>query len=376
MKTILSSIILFAVLAPGLPYYDAISTSSCTTEKVEKVALEGKHTREKKIKKEFQVNANSNLSINNSYGNVDITTWKENRVVIEVIIKTNGNDEEKVEEKLEDINVDFNQTSSGVSARTRFSKDKKSWWKQIFDGFENVNMQVNYIVRAPEGNHLDINNDYGGIYIDKTSGNAKISCDYGKIDIGELRGRSNYLNFDYTRNSRVGYVTNAEINADYSDYEIEEAEELMINADYTKSKIQKVARMEFNCDYGSIDVDKVKVLKGDGDYLTTKINRVFTSADLNLDYGSLSIEKVIKGARSVNINTDYTGVKIGYDNEMNFQFDVKTSYGGIDGLDGLNVQKRNQQNTSNSISGSYGSGNDGAQFNITTSYGSVKFSKE
>ena len=338
--------------------------------------MEGKHTREKKIKKEFQVSANSNLNINNSYGNVDITTWNENRVVIEVIIKTNGNDEEKVEEKLEDINVDFNQSSSGVSAKTRFSKENKSWWKQIFDGFDNVNMQVNYIVRAPEGNHLDINNDYGGIYIDKTTGNAKINCDYGKIDIGELRGRSNYLNFDYTRNSRVGYVTNAEINADYSDYEIEEAEELMINADYTKSKIQKVARMEFNCDYGSIDVDKVKVLKGDGDYLTTKINRVFTSADLNLDYGSLSIEKVIKGARSVNINTDYTGVKIGYDNEMNFQFDVKTSYGGIDGLDGLNVQKRNQQNTSNSISGSYGSGNDGAQFNITTSYGSVKFSKE
>ena len=74
--------------------------------------------------------------------------------------------------------------------------------------------------------------------------------------------------------------------------------------------------------------------------LTTKINRIFTSADINLDYGSLSIEKVIKGAKNISIDTDYAGVKLGFDNEMSFNFDVRTSYGSISGLDDLNVQKR------------------------------------
>ena len=374
MKTILSSILIFAVLAPGLPYFDTIKTTETCT--LEKKNLNGKHTREKKIKKEFNVNSNSNLSIDNSYGNIDITTWDEDRVVIEVIIKTNGNDEEKVQEKLDEINVDFNQSSSGVSAKTRFSKEDKSWWKSLTGGFDNVNMEVNYIVRAPEANNLDIENDYGGIYIDKTTGNAKISCDYGKIDIGELRGRSNYLNFDYTRSSRIGYVTNAEINADYSDYEIEEAEELLTSADYSKSKIGKVSKMTFNCDYGSVEIDKIKVLEGNGDYLTTKINRVFTSLDLNLDYGSFSVEKIIKGTRKVEINTDYAGVKLGYDSEMSFQFDVRTSYGGIKGLEDLQVQKRDQQNTSNSVSGYYGSQNSDTKINISTSYGSVSFNKQ
>ena len=374
MKTILSNILIFAVLAPGLPYFDANEArEECIVEKNE---FNGKHTREKKIKKEFNVSANSNLSIDNSYGNVDITTWDENRVVIEVIIKTNGNDEEKVQEKLEEINVDFDQSSASVSAKTRFSKEERSWWKSLVGGFDNVNMEVNYIIRAPERNNLDINNDYGGIYIDKTTGNTKISCDYGKMDIGELRGRSNYLYFDYTRSSRIGYVTNAEINADYSDYEIEEAEELLISADYSKSKIGKVTKMTFNCDYGSVEVDKVKVLEGNGDYLTTKINRVFTALDLNLDYGSLSIEKIIKGIRKVEINTDYAGIKLGYDREMSFQFDVKTSYGGIKGLEGLEIQKRDQQNSSNSVSGYYGSQNSDTQINISTSYGSVNFNKQ
>lgn len=372
MKTILSSLLFLAILAPDLPFTDHGLEGKDHLE----VGINiGKHSKEKTIKKEFNVSATSDLTIDNSYGNVDVTTWNENRVVIEVNIKTNGDDEDKVAEKLDNITVDFQQNSSGVVAKTEFSKEGKSWWKSLFDGFNNVNMEINYVVKAPIKNNLHLNNDYGGIYIDKTSGNTKINCDYGKIDIGELNGDSNYLNFDYTRNSRIGYVTNAEIRADYSDYEIEEAGSLKVNADYTNSKIDKVSRMEFSCDYGSLDVDKVKELKGSGDYLTTKINRVFTSVEVSMDYGSLSIQKIIKGAREVNINTDYTGVKIGYDNEMAFQFHVETSYGDVNGLDGLQINKRRQQNTSNEVSGYYGSENSGANFNISTSYGSVSFSK-
>lgn len=372
MKTILSSLLFLTILAPDIP---CIEHGLEVKDHVETVK-DGKHTKEKKIKKEFNVSANSDLTIDNSYGNVDVTTWNENRVVIEVTIKTNGDDEEKVAEKLDDIHVDFQQNSSGVTAKTEFSEEGKSWWKSLFDGFNNVNMEINYVIKAPVRNNLHLTNDYGGIYVDKTSGNTKINCDYGKIDIGELHGDSNYLNFDYTRNSRIGFVTNAEINADYSDYEVEEAESLKVNADYTDSKINKVSKMLFSCDYGSLNIDKVKVLKGSGDYLTVKINRLFTALDVSMDYGSLSIEKIIKGAREVNIETDYTGVKLGYDPEMAFQFHVETSYGDINGLDGLQVNKRKQENTSNEVSGYYGSENSGANFNISTNYGSVSFSKK
>ncbi len=376
MKTILSSLLLFGVLATNLPFFEEGKTSDCLEyAQTENRKMDGKHTRERKIKKEFSVSSNSNLEIDNSYGNIDITTWNENRIVIEVTIKTNGNDEDKVEDRLRTIDVNFDQNSSGVSAKTSFSKENRSWWKNLFDGFDNVNMEVNYVVKAPVGNNLNIDNDYGGIYIDKTSGDTKISCDYGKIDIGELNGNSNFLNFDYTRNSRVEKLTNAEINADYSDFEIGEANRVNLNADYTNSVFDKISMLEFSCDYGSLKIDKIKELRGSGDYLSTKINRLFTSANLDMDYGSLSIEKVIKGARSIQIDTDYTGVKIGYDNEMNFEFDVRTSYGGISGLEGLEVNRSNQKNTSKEVSGYYG-GKGGTQFQITTSYGSVEFSKK
>lgn len=363
MKAILYKLILAAVLIPGLTF--------CNND------LSGKHTKEKKITREFNVSANSNLKVDNSYGNIDISTWDQNRVVIEVFIKTNGNDPEKVQEKLDEIEVEFNQSSSGVSAKTHLSGGKSSsWWSNLFSGSSNVNMEINYIIKAPETNNVDLNNDYGGIYIDRLLGNSRITCDYGKIDILELRGDSNILDFDYTRNSRFGYIKNAEITADYSEFEVEEAENLKINADYTTTNLKKVSNLEFDADYGSINVEKVKRIIGNGDYLSTKIGRIFTSADLNVDYGSLSIDKIIKGARNIKIDSDYAGVKIGYDAGQAFNFNVEASYGNVKGLEEFQLQKRHDQNTKQSLQGYHLENNSGSMLTINTSYANVHFSKK
>ena len=136
MKALLYKILLAAVLLPGLTF--------CNND------LSGKHTKEKKISREFSVSASSNLKVDNSYGNIDISTWNQNKVVIEVFIKTNGNDPEKVQKKLDEIEVEFNQNSSGVSAKTHLSGDKSSsWWSNLFSGSSNVNMEINYVIRAP-----------------------------------------------------------------------------------------------------------------------------------------------------------------------------------------------------------------------------------
>ncbi|MFV8226856.1 hypothetical protein [Christiangramia aquimixticola] len=372
MKTILSSLLIFAVLAPVNYNWDAVPKDHSIYHSED---YRGKHTRKKKIQKEFKVSERSNLKINNSYGNIDITSWEENRVVIEVIITTNGDNLENVEEKLRDIHIDFNQSASGVSAKTQFNREERAWWKNIFDSSNNVNMEINYIVRVPVGNNLDLDNDYGGIYLDKTTGNTKISCDYGKLDIGELRGKYNELSFDYTRNSKIGYITQATIDADYSDYEVEEAKKLNINADYSNSRISKVERLEFNCDYGSIEIGKVKILEGNGDYLSTRINRIFEVADLNLDYGSLKIDKLVKGVSRIDIDTDYAGIKLGYDRELAFNFNVNSSYGNIRGTEDLNVKMNDKGTTTHKVSGSYGSGN-AAEISISSNYGNVNFIKQ
>ncbi|HSI70551.1 MAG TPA: hypothetical protein VK941_09980 [Gillisia sp.] len=367
MRTTLYKLLFILVLSPSLVF--------CTNFS-EPDAFKGRHTKEKKITKQFNVAPDALLKINNSYGNLDITTWDENRISIEVIIKTNGNDEQKVKEKLDEINVEFNQTTSGVSARTRFTKENSSWWSSLFSGSSNVNMEINYIVRAPATNNVDLSNDYGNIFLDKLTGNARISCDYGRMDIKELHGSNNQLNFDYSRNSQFGYINKAVINADYSEFTVDDAKSLKINADYTNSNIRRAEVVEFSCDYGSLTVDKVKRIAGSGDYLSTKIGDIHHSADLNMDYGSLAIGKVIRGAGEIKINSDYTGLKIGYDREHSFRFAINANYANVKGMEAFEINKQNQGNTSKSYEGFHLNNSGNGNINITSSYGSVSFQQQ
>ena len=42
--------------------------------------MDGKYTKTKTIKKEFNVNANATVDLDNKYGSIDIQTWDQNKV--------------------------------------------------------------------------------------------------------------------------------------------------------------------------------------------------------------------------------------------------------------------------------------------------------
>ena len=367
MKALLFNIFILAVMYPIIP---------CASVDPVVKELSGKHTKEKKISKSFNVSAADLLKIDNSYGNIDVSTWDQNKVQIDVVIKVNGNDEKKVKEKLEEIYVKFNQSSDGVTAKTYFDEERNSWWDVLFGEGNNLNMEVNYSIKAPVTNNVHLINDYGNIYLDKLKGNAKINCDYGSIEIGELLGDSNYINIDYSRNSHIGVVKTAVINADYSEFEIDDAKSIDLNADYSTSKINKVEYLKFSCDYGSLNVEKVRKIEGNADYLNTQIGQVYQSLDINLDYGNIEIDKIVKGAKAIKIDSDYAGIRIGYDQDQAFNFDINSSYGGVNGLDNFNIQKQRQESISKSFSGYYKSSGSAGNIIVNSSYGKITFQKK
>ena len=273
--------------------------------------MKGKYTKEKTIKREFDVNSDALLKVKNSYGNLNITSWDQNSVMIEVNIKTNGNNEERVQERLEQIDVDFDNSPGMVSAVTRFG-DRGSKWGWKWGKRNNVSVQVNYTIKLPVKNSVNLSNDYGNIYLDRVDGHAKISCDYGKMEIGELRGRNNELRFDYTSRSTFEYINSAQIFADYSGFTIEKAGNLIVRADYTNANIEKMENLEYASDYGSMEVGRANNVQGVGDYIGIKLGDVYGNVDVTSDYGSFKIDRMTPEAGDIRIQSDYTGIKIGY----------------------------------------------------------------
>lgn len=336
--------------------------------------LKGKYTKEKTIKKEYSVNSDALLKINNSYGNLTLTSWDQNRVEIEVHIKTNGNNEEKVQRKLDEITVDFDANSSMVSAKTIFDKNRSSWgWN--WGKNNNINMQINYTVKLPVKNSVHLSNDYGNISLDRIDGHAKIYCDYGRMDIGELHGRNNELNFDYTSKSTIDFMNSGKISADYSGFTIMKAGDLVISADYTNATVEKMDNLRYSSDYGNLEVGEANNVEGNGDYINVKLGTVRGNVDVNADYGSLRISKMAKDAGNVSIRTDYTGIKIGYDPQYHFDFEIITEYAGVSGKDDFEISISKEKSSERYYKGHYGSSGSGNNVSITSDYGSISFYK-
>lgn len=337
--------------------------------------LNGRHTKEKTIKKEFNVNSNALLHINNSYGNLNITSWNENRVVIEVNIKTSGNNEEKVQNKLDEISVDFEASKDRVSAETIFNNRSKGWgWS--WGNNNNVNMQINYTIKVPIKNNVDLNNDYGNIILDRIDGHAKINCDYGRLELGELYGRNNQLNFDYTSKSTIGYINSGEISADYSGFTIDKAGNLTVKADYTNASIGRMENLEYTSDYGNMDIEELNNIRGTGDYITVDLGTVHGNIDITADYGAIKIEELAPDAGNVVIRTDYTGIKIGYNPQYHFDFEITTSYASVNGKDDFTINVSTEKSSNKHYEGYYGSEGSGNRISLSSNYGGISFTKK
>jgi hypothetical protein len=354
MKTTLHKILFFLSVLPMI----AVANPNHGKDRYEK---------SKTINKEFNVNANALLKINNKYGNVDVISWNENRVVIEVKITTSGNNESKVIAKLNEISVDFANSSSQVYAKTIF--EKSSGWG---NNNSNVNFRVDYKVKMPITNQADFTNDYGSISLNELKGKAAINCDYGKIIIGSLFHENNSINIDYTNNSTITFINGGDVNADYSELTIEKAKRIDLNADYTKSTVENVEDLNFNCDYGKLDIGNANKIFGDGDYLTMNFDTVFKDLEVIADYGNFRLNKLKNGFSNLKVNADYTGVKIGIESGAAFDFMIKTGYGGFDmDIDNASYAKKIVKSNSKYFEGFVLKENSNSKVEITTSYGGV-----
>lgn len=331
--------------------------------------LKGKYTKTKTIKKEFSVNAEATVDLDNKYGSIDIQTWDQNKVTLEIVITTKGNNESKAQNKLDDIHIEFENSNSHVSAKTKIGKSSGWSWNNN----SNVNMDIQYIVRMPKNNDLVVDMDYGDVMLDEINGKTDINLDYGKLIAGELLNASNTINMDYSQGSSIEYLKNGDINTDYSTIEIEKAGNIDLVADYSTITIHQANDISFNLDYGNLNINSAHSIEGNSDYTQLKFGKIADVLVVNGDYGGLKVDEMGADFSRVNIETQYIGVKIGVHNNSSFKFYGNTQYGEVKVPSNMNITNHLEKNKRTEIEGTY-NGTKG-EIKINTRYGSVKITE-
>ena len=327
----------------------------------------GKYTKEKSYHQEYSVSSDASLYIKNNFGNVNITTWNENRVVIDVQVTVNGNNEKKVIEKLQQIEVDFSGTREAVQAITRIENKK---WK----GNDKVNISINYIVKAPRTNRLKLANDYGNISLNETDAKAIISVDYGKIHLGKLNASGNEINLDYAPGCSIDYIKDGNINADYSSFTIGKTEQLRVDTDYTDTVIEEIGRLDFHGDYGKLVINKANSVHIDADYLNVKLGELEKEFIAETSYGNIYIDDLNKNFERISVNGKYGKLQVKYAGSVGFNFDLSLRYGNLSYGDDVTFTHKEKKNFSKQYRGNVGG--QGGSISVNLDYGNVKFLKK
>lgn len=280
-------------------------------------------SKQKNIKKAFIVNLNAGIDITNSYGTVFVTTWEEDKIELDIMIKVSGDSENWVNQRLNDITIDINALKTLVTAKTQIENNNyRSKGK-------NNSFEINYVIKIPKNGSVTIDNKYGNITTSDLNAPTSINCKYGKITMGRLNSAKNNILIEYCSNSSIVYLKNGAITGRYSGLNIEALSKIELISDYTDTAIGEAGDVKYTSKYGTVKIKEVNILEGIGNYLTIKIGTLNNQLKLNTKYSSIDIGFVQPKVNTVSINAGYTGIKIGFSPNFVFDFDITLRYADL-----------------------------------------------
>lgn len=293
----------------------------------------------RRINKEFDVNSDATVEIENRFGKVHINTWEENRVELAIEIIVQDRNEDRASDRLDDIEININATSELVTVRTviddnwesrgfQFSFTDMTNW--IFGEDDNRKIEINYTLSMPKSNHLDLENLYGDTYIDDISGDARLNIKYGSLQAEKFTGSDTQLFLGYG-NAEIEEIRNAEIEVRYSSLEVDKCETMDLESKYTKVEIEEVDQLEAEVKYGELNVESVISIEGEMKYVGFEIGELLNDADLIIGYGpAFEIDFISKDFENIEIEANFTSVHLKFEEGAQFELDAEASFGDID----------------------------------------------
>ena len=129
-------------------------------------ATYAQESNKKEFHKEIEVQADALIEIENQFGDLKITSWDENRVVIDVLITVKGASSRRVQEKLDEIDVYFSLQPDHVIAKTQIEEN----WSLKFFKSARIQYRIDYTIKLPRSSKVDLTNDYGSIALNALRG--------------------------------------------------------------------------------------------------------------------------------------------------------------------------------------------------------------
>ncbi|MGH7597216.1 MAG: DUF4097 family beta strand repeat-containing protein [bacterium] len=136
--------------------------------------------QEESSEKSFTVKPGGWLELRADFGSVEVRSWPQNELKVQVIKWVEGRHRRSVKELFEDYEIRYNQTDRGVSIVAEMRG--RGFFRN------NDGLQVEFRINVPRQYNLDLNTSGGSIDVDDLIGEARVETSGGSLTLGRIEG--------------------------------------------------------------------------------------------------------------------------------------------------------------------------------------------
>jgi hypothetical protein len=274
----------------------------------------------KVIKKEFAINPDAQLTINNRFGKVHCTNWDKNIISIEVTITVAASNQDEAVKRFNRISIDFTDSPSAVSAITNFQEGKSSVKGQF---------SIDYLVTMPVTISLDLTNKFGDIYINEVQGKSRINLGYGNLEAKKLGNSDNLLDIKFSK-AQVNWIKGAVLMLKYSEMNLDYAGSLRMDSKFSDLDAEKIIALNMNFEGGKLNMENSSAVESKSKFSDIDIQRIEQSLNLDIQYGNCDVHEMPANFTSVNIRNKYGDVSIGLSEQAKYTLEADLKFCELD----------------------------------------------
>lgn len=281
--------------------------------------------KQRLINKKYPVTADDKLQIENQFGNVVVSTWDKQEIVVDIEISARASTEERAQEIMNKIDVKDMKDGHTIWFKTKVGEIHNNNWNKGHNNGER-GFYIDYVIHMPATNRLEIENSFGKTEIPAFKGLVTLTSKFGSLNTGKLD------------------------NVDQIDVEFGRA--------YISSVTNGKVIFKFNKE--------------------SRIGQVDGSVKITSEFSQNVQFSVADNIQELSVFESYSGVRMVVDKSLSAQFDVHTSFGHFRNESEFTIDERKEDESDygphfdKDYSGRAGDGK--ARIKIKSSFGTVRLS--
>jgi hypothetical protein len=273
------------------------------------------------IKKEFIINPDAQITINNKFGKVHCNNWEKNAASFEVTITVAASSQEAADKMFDRISIALVSVApSNVSATTTMSENK---------GPQKGRFSIDYKVEIPVTVSLDITNKFGDIFVNEILGKGKINLGYGNLEANKLGNSDNLLDIKFSK-AKINWMKGAVLMLKYSEMDLGYAGSLRLDSKFSNLDAEKIVSLNVDFEGGNLNMESSSAVDSRTKFSDLEIGRIEQSLALDIQYGSCDVREMPASFTSVSIKNKYGNVSIGLDDQSKYSLDAQLKFCDLD----------------------------------------------